>query len=842
MKQAVALLSLVSLFSSGSASAQHPFGSPTQASNLDAQWIDAVDVQGLGLPSILVAAQDGYYWLEYMGTPLNQNPIYQPHLIGIPGTGRANGVHGANINGDLESDGDQINDVLIASAGILGWYPNSGGGAFGSLQVIDSGPSMSGLVWAQACDLNNDGEMDVVSFSSGSQGDEGIHWYRNLGTGGGVTSFAPKELIHPTPADASQWERWRPHINDMDGDSDLDILIVEEWPGDWSWIETDIVTSQNLVFTTHVISSPSPSLAAVHSADVDNDGDADPMFSPGYSLYVFPNNLSFGFGSPMTSNGVLGRSITSSDFDSDGDQDIVVGGQIDPFIGVVSLAYSENLGATSFADYSQIWDYHNAENEWASTINVIAADLNGDHCPDLIANVYAVYLDTGTVLVLKNVQCEPHPHNDDCFQPLDAVVGYNPFILTKASVGQQGQTDTCDPPPTGGVGPTIENDVWHTWRAPTSGVVTVSTCSLTTCDTKIVIYQGEGCPEDGTSIACDDNTCSEQSLVQFDAAASQVYTIQLGTSPGTAPGEGVFSISMEGALPQHPFDECETTIWELSDGFSLLDTRGVSLTSSPATTGEDLSGCGIYNDVFARYTATTTGPVVISTCMGYSGSDTADFDTKLSVFEGPCVSANLLACNDNSCGTGSAVSFHGTAGTTYTVQMGGSGPYEMGTATLHVYQETGTTFCNGSPTNCPCSNACDDSTAAAGCSNSAGTCGALSAFGSLSVTSDSLQLIAQGVVPGLPLLFFQGENPINDYTGIPFGDGLRCVGLNVRRLQITNANELGFATSSVDIVTGGNVSAGDTLFYQCWYRQSSSGGPCSNSHNLTNGLELNWGA
>ena len=70
--------------------------------------------------------------------------------------------------------------------------------------------------------------------------------------------------------------------------------------------------------------------------------------------------------------------------------------------------------------------------------------------------------------------------------------------------------------------------------------------------------------------------------------------------------------------------------------------------------------------------------------------------------------------------------------------------------------------------------------------------------------------------------------------GSPAGDDT-----NPKSIQFNDGGSFGGA---FDIATGGNVSPGDTLFYQCWYRQSSSGGPCGNSHNLTNGLELLWGA
>lgn len=813
---------------------QHPFGSENVVVNGGAHWVDAGELKGGGADEILVAMGSGHYqWYKFAGGSSFQGPF----SIATTSSATPQCVHAADINND------SLADVLLASGNpwnsssnsLLGWCENSTSspGTFGSIHIIDDETNLTSLMWAHACDLNGDGLNDALAFSL-----EGTSWYENLG--GPTFNFGPQQVIDSTPADSNGW---RPHVKDIDGDSDLDIVICAVPSGvneQVAWLENDGSTTPSFTLNALTFSQLNTYANVVHSADLDGDGTQDLVTGTSGELRWALNSAT-GFNTQQD-NYHLGYcepwGYVTADFDVDGDIDVVVGRRMD-LKAACDIKYVNNQGGATMGPLGYVFCHPDAA--WNSqattwpTRNLVAADLNYNGCLDLLTN------SSGHVLWFRNEDCQPIPFPDNCGEPLQAVWnGSYPFINDHGiTTGSEGQTEICNPGGGGGTG--ISNDIWASWMAPTTGVVTVSTCGMTNFDTKIAVYQGQGCPEDGSSIACDDNSCSEESQVQFDAVADQHYMIQLGNAPGTSPGAGAFTITSEGAFSSHPFDECQTTNWELSNGLAHLDTRGASHTSSPATTGEDLTSCGIYNDVFAYYTAETSGLVTISTCRQGS-EDTADFDTKFAVFEGACVSANLLACNDDSCGSGSTVSFQGSVGVTYTVQMGGAGPYEMGAATLYISQETGTPFCTGGPTNCPCSNACDDTSLAAGCSNSAGTCGSLSALGSSSVTSDSLQLIAQGVVPGLPLLFFQGENPINDYTGIPFGDGLRCVGLNVRRLQVTYANELGFANSSVDIVTGGSVSAGDTLYYQCWYRQGSSGGPCGNSHNLTNGLGLDWGA
>ena len=59
-----------------------------------------------------------------------------------------------------------------------GWFRNLGGGAFGNLQTITRNAiSAQGV---SVADLDNDGDLDVISASSG---DNTIAWYQNLGSG-----------------------------------------------------------------------------------------------------------------------------------------------------------------------------------------------------------------------------------------------------------------------------------------------------------------------------------------------------------------------------------------------------------------------------------------------------------------------------------------------------------------------------------------------------------------------------------------------------------------------------------------------------------------------------------
>jgi hypothetical protein len=95
-----------------------------------------------------------------------------------------------------------------------------------------------------------------------------------------------------------------------------------------------------------------------------------------------------------------------------------------------------------------------------------------------------------------------------------------------------------------------------------------------------------------------------------------------------------------------------------------------------------------------------------------------------------------------------------------------------------------------------------------------------------------------------PGLYFQGNNAINGGNGNPFGDGLRCAGGAVIRLEVKFANAANnFTSATTGSISGtGGVSAGQTKRYQLWYRDPSSTAPCQSGFNFTNGYEVTWGA
>jgi len=150
----------------------------------------------------------------------------------------------------------------------------------------------------------------------------------------------------------------------------------------------------------------------------------------------------------------------------------------------------------------------------------------------------------------------------------------------------------------------------------------------------------------------------------------------------------------------------------------------------------------------------------------------------------------------------------------------------------------GASYCfgDGSGAACPCSNS---GGAGRGCANSSGQGAVLSAIGSASISADDLALRGAHMSPNQPGLYFQGNNATGGGSGSPFGDGLRCAGGAVIRMQVRFSDANGSSLTTIGLAAKGGCAAGDLKRYQAWYRDPA-GSPCGTQFNLTNGYEITW--
>lgn len=114
----------------------------------------------------------------------------------------------------------------------------------------------------------------------------------------------------------------------------------------------------------------------------------------------------------------------------------------------------------------------------------------------------------------------------------------------------------------------ITNDVWFKWTAPVTARFVAETCAGASFDTKMAVYLETTCPPgDAALLACNDDACSVQSRVTFDATAGQRYLVRIGSYPGSPGGAGSFRIRFQSGQSACPYGAQNCQARDPSDGF-----------------------------------------------------------------------------------------------------------------------------------------------------------------------------------------------------------------------------------------------------------------------------------
>lgn len=169
------------------------------------------------------------------------------------------------------------------------------------------------------------------------------------------------------------------------------------------------------------------------------------------------------------------------------------------------------------------------------------------------------------------------PDNDECSSCTPVTEG--------TIAGSNARATGTDITPGCGIDDT--RDVWYCYMAGATGTAEVRTCG-SSLDTTVAVYAE--C--DGALIACDDDACGRQSLVQFGAQAGVTYLIRVAANGN---GEGNFLMTIE-----NPVDTYVNTHipmeWNFNgmthngeagapddpNGFRAMSDRAMELTGGPA--------------------------------------------------------------------------------------------------------------------------------------------------------------------------------------------------------------------------------------------------------------------
>ncbi len=131
------------------------------------------------------------------------------------------------------------------------------------------------------------------------------------------------------------------------------------------------------------------------------------------------------------------------------------------------------------------------------------------------------------------------------------------------------------------------------------------------------------------------------------------------------------------------------------------------------------------------------------------------------------------------------------------------------------------------------------------CSTSPNSVGPGAIMGTNGMTSVSANefLLSAGPVPIQPGLFFYSAGQTNGGAGLPFGNGLRCVGtpgnpiFRFPPIMADATNTLLFEVDFTNLPSGGDILGHSTWNFQAWYRDPMGGGA---AFNLSDGLRVTF--
>jgi hypothetical protein len=187
---------------------------------------------------------------------------------------------------------------------------------------------------------------------------------------------------------------------------------------------------------------------------------------------------------------------------------------------------------------------------------------------------------------------------------------------------------------------------------------------------------------------------------------------------------------------------------------------------------------------------------------------------------------------------GNAVAADASRGVVGAPSRDGPGP-DVGTA--YVFDLTpeppvGTSFCagDGGGAPCPCGNESAPGSGR-GCATSTGEGALLLALGSASVSEAALGVYARDL-PTRSSCFLVGS--LSDLGGgVPFGDGLQCLGGALTRLGGRAGGATGVVSWDPDVAQVGPWGAGQTIRLQAWFRDNGAS-PCGAHFNTTQALAI----
>jgi hypothetical protein len=134
-----------------------------------------------------------------------------------------------------------------------------------------------------------------------------------------------------------------------------------------------------------------------------------------------------------------------------------------------------------------------------------------------------------------------NPGNDLCENAFQANDGGNYVVTLRAATDGPDEPGIC-----AWEGHTnVKSDVWFCYTATCSGLLSASACE-TSFDNKIAVYDGCGCPDGPSAIACNDDACGFGAGVEVPVVAGRQYGVRVG-SRDDSKGETTLWLQCHGA-------------------------------------------------------------------------------------------------------------------------------------------------------------------------------------------------------------------------------------------------------------------------------------------------------
>lgn len=273
-------------------------------------------------------------------------------------------------------DGDNDPDILSASANPfnVSWFENDGTGRFDSVHPLISSQGASGLPTPEivATDVDADGDPDIgFSIFGGAAITYKVHWFQNLD---GAGTFSPiKQLPHASYA-------LQTAFLDVNGDQAPDMICRHNsTPNDFLWVgyadSAGFFTKQ--VDNFRKIQRTEDMIAG----DLDGDGKDDLVVTGVTGLFALWSKTYFAVDTlvltPDASYG--GSKLAISDYDLDGDNDLLVGRYVNTLAEILWYENTDGLGTLNpplvILD-SLLLLY--------ISFNMACGDLDGDLDPDIV--------------------------------------------------------------------------------------------------------------------------------------------------------------------------------------------------------------------------------------------------------------------------------------------------------------------------------------------------------------------------------------------------------------------------------------------------------------------------